>query len=152
MARFEFVNARGDSISLSANKDFFLTHIDGQTSATSSVSSNVIGGVDGDTVSNMQAEPRPLVFDLRIRSGVDVEEAKRRILRVIKLKQNGTTVKTEIVAGITTFMTMAYILAVNPNILGAAGIAGEGAGEVGGPDHGLAETHEVCAKLTHFLG
>ena len=42
--------------------------------------------------------------------------------RVFKLKQNGTTVKTEIVAGITTFMTMAYILAVNPSILGDAGM------------------------------
>lgn len=92
MARFDFISQRGDILSLSANTDFVLTHIDGQTSASSSVSSNVIGGVDGDTVSNMQAEARPLIFDLRIRNGVDVEEAKRRILRVIKLKQNGTIV------------------------------------------------------------
>ena len=35
---------------------------------------------------------------------------------------NNTTVKTEVMAGLTTFMTMAYILAVNPNILSAAGI------------------------------
>jgi len=42
--------------------------------------------------------------------------------RVFKLKENNTTVKTEIMAGITTFMTMAYILAVNPNILSAAGM------------------------------
>ena len=42
--------------------------------------------------------------------------------RLFKLKSNRTTVKTEIVAGVTTFMTMAYILAVNPNILSAAGI------------------------------
>lgn len=39
-----------------------------------------------------------------------------------KLKQNGTTVKTEVLAGLTSFMTMAYILAVNPNILSAAGM------------------------------
>lgn len=39
-----------------------------------------------------------------------------------KLKENNTNVKTEIMAGITTFMTMAYILAVNPNILGDAGM------------------------------
>ena len=38
------------------------------------------------------------------------------------LKENRTDVKTEIMAGITTFMTMAYILAVNPNILSAAGM------------------------------
>ena len=42
--------------------------------------------------------------------------------KFFKLKENGTTVKTEIMAGITTFMTMAYILAVNPNILSASGM------------------------------
>ena len=92
MARFDFVSERGDRLSLSANDDFILTHIDGQTSASASISSSVIGGVDGDTVNNMQAEPRTIIFDLRIRSGVDVEDAKRKILRVIKLKQNGTLV------------------------------------------------------------
>ncbi len=39
-----------------------------------------------------------------------------------KLKENRTDVKTEVMAGITTFMTMAYILAVNPHILSAAGM------------------------------
>ncbi|NLC69082.1 MAG: NCS2 family permease [Clostridiaceae bacterium] len=42
--------------------------------------------------------------------------------RLFKLKENGTNVRTEIVAGITTFMTMAYILIVNPNILSDAGM------------------------------
>ncbi|MBR6769959.1 MAG: NCS2 family permease [Lachnospiraceae bacterium] len=42
--------------------------------------------------------------------------------KLFKLKENGTNVKTEIMAGVTTFMTMAYILAVNPNILSAAGM------------------------------
>ena len=42
--------------------------------------------------------------------------------RIFKLKENGTTVRTELMAGLTTFMTMAYILAVNPGILGAAGM------------------------------
>jgi len=37
--------------------------------------------------------------------------------KIFKLKENKTTVKTEIVAGITTFMTMAYIVALNPNLL-----------------------------------
>jgi AGZA family xanthine/uracil permease-like MFS transporter len=44
--------------------------------------------------------------------------------RFFKLKQNGTTVRTEVMAGITTFMTMAYILAVNPSILSAFGRTG----------------------------
>ena len=42
--------------------------------------------------------------------------------RLFRLRQSGTTVKTELAAGLTTFMTMAYILAVNPHILSAAGI------------------------------
>ena len=42
--------------------------------------------------------------------------------RIFKLKEKGTNVKTEVVAGITTFMTMAYILAVNPSILSEAGM------------------------------
>ncbi len=37
--------------------------------------------------------------------------------KIFKLKENGTDVKTEILAGITTFMTMAYIIALNPNLL-----------------------------------
>ena len=37
--------------------------------------------------------------------------------KLFKLKQNGTTVRTEILAGLTTFMTMAYIIALNPNLL-----------------------------------
>ena len=42
--------------------------------------------------------------------------------KFFKLSENGTDVKTEILAGITTFMTMAYILAVNPSILSATGM------------------------------
>lgn len=42
--------------------------------------------------------------------------------KIFKLKENNTTVKTEIVAGLTTFMTMAYILAVNPTMLAEAGM------------------------------
>ncbi len=42
--------------------------------------------------------------------------------KLFKLKENDTTVKTEVIAGLTTFMTMAYILAVNPSMLTAAGM------------------------------
>ena len=42
--------------------------------------------------------------------------------KVFHLSENHTDVKTEVIAGITTFMTMAYILAVNPNILSDAGM------------------------------
>jgi AGZA family xanthine/uracil permease-like MFS transporter len=42
--------------------------------------------------------------------------------RIFKLRDHGTTVSRETAAGITTFLTMAYIIFVNPNILGAAGM------------------------------
>ncbi len=42
--------------------------------------------------------------------------------RLFKLKEHGTDVRTEVIAGITTFMTMAYILFVNPDILSATGM------------------------------
>lgn len=58
--------------------------------------------------------------------------------KMFKLRENHTTAKTEILAGITTFMTMAYILAVNPSILSAAGM-----------DHGAVFTATVLAS---FLG
>ena len=48
--------------------------------------------------------------------------------KLFKLKEHGTDVKTEIIAGITTFLAMAYILAVNPSYLG--GIDGMSAGAV----------------------
>ena len=42
--------------------------------------------------------------------------------RLFKLSVHGTTVKTELIAGLTTFITMAYIIFVNPNIMADAGI------------------------------
>lgn len=44
--------------------------------------------------------------------------------KLFKLKENKTTVKTEIIAGLTTFMTMAYIIALNPNLLTNFGVDG----------------------------
>lgn len=50
-------------------------------------------------------------------------EVKEGVLdRVFRLKERNTSVRTEVVAGLTTFVTMAYILAVNPTILGDAGM------------------------------
>ena len=42
--------------------------------------------------------------------------------KLFKLKENNTNVRTEVIGGITTFMTMAYILAVNPSLLSASGM------------------------------
>ena len=47
--------------------------------------------------------------------------------RLFRLTEHGTTVRTELEAGLTTFLTMAYILAVNPQILAEAGVPVEGA-------------------------
>ena len=42
--------------------------------------------------------------------------------RYFQLKAHGTTVKREVIAGLTTFLTMAYIIFVNPKVLNAAGL------------------------------
>ena len=44
---------------------------------------------------------------------------------MFQLKENGTTVRTELVAGLTTFLTMVYIIIVNPSILKSAGVPPE---------------------------
>ena len=49
-------------------------------------------------------------------------KGKNSMEQFFKLKEHGTDVKTELAAGLTTFMTMAYILAVNPSILSASGM------------------------------
>ena len=42
--------------------------------------------------------------------------------KLFKLKEHGTTVRTEVIAGVTTFLAMAYILAVNPGMLSQTGM------------------------------
>lgn len=44
------------------------------------------------------------------------------IERYFRLSASGTTVRTELLGGLTTFLTMAYILFVNPNVLGETGM------------------------------
>ena len=56
------------------------------------------------------------------RAARENERGHYMIEKLFKLKKNGTNVRTEISAGITTFMTMAYILAVNPSILAETGM------------------------------
>lgn len=51
------------------------------------------------------------------------KDRRREMLeKFFKLKENKTTVRNEVIGGVTTFMTMAYILAVNPSMLSAAGM------------------------------
>lgn len=86
----KYISKWGESLSLYNNKYFYLINVDGMTSASTNISSIVIGGVDGDDVTNIQAVPRSMVMDFRIKSGVDVEDAKRAVLQVVKLKQQCT--------------------------------------------------------------
>lgn len=87
MAKFEFINKRGERLSLLDNKYFYLIDLEGQTTANVDVSSLVMGGIDGDIITNEQAQPRTITLNLYIKQGVNVEEAKREILRVVKIKQ-----------------------------------------------------------------
>lgn len=88
--KLDFISARGDRLPLVSNELFQLVHVDGMTTAATSISSSNIGSADGDIVNNVQANARAITFDLRINNGVDVEEAKRAVLRVVKIKQLGT--------------------------------------------------------------
>lgn len=53
---------------------------------------------------------------------VTIRSEEEKMEKLFKLSENQTNVRTEVIAGITTFMTMAYILAVNPSLLSAAGM------------------------------
>ena len=88
--KLDYISARGDRLPLIANELFDLVNVDGMTTAATSIASSTIGGADGDVVNNVQANARPLVLDLRIKKGVNVEAAKRAILQVVKIKQQGT--------------------------------------------------------------
>lgn len=101
MLQLDYVSARGDALPLANNPLFHLVHVDGQTTADVKISSAVVGGIDGDTVSNIQANPRTIIIDLRPRAGVDIEEVKRAILKVIKIKQRGALLWTQNARAVT---------------------------------------------------
>ena len=65
---------------------------------------------------------KELLVVIKERGMFSMEQNSTFLDRLFHLRENGTTVKTEIMAGITTFMTMAYILVVNPNIMSSVGM------------------------------
>ena len=87
MLKLDFVNKNGKALPLVRNDYFDLVNVDGMTYTTTDISSLIIGGVDGDIVNNIQAQPRGIVLDLQIKDYVNVEAAKRYILSTVKLKQ-----------------------------------------------------------------
>lgn len=95
MLKLDFVNFRGDILALTRNQYFALIDLEGQTEANANISSLTIGGVDGDIVNDVNTQPRTIVLNLRIKSGVNVEEAKRAILSVVKLKKKGSLLWTQ---------------------------------------------------------
>ena len=83
-----YISQWGGRISLANNNLFVLKNVDGLTWSATDISSIIIGGVDGDSINNIQAQPRDIIFDLLIKEGVNVEKATRQILKTIKIKQN----------------------------------------------------------------
>ena len=87
MLKLTYISQWGGTLDLVNNDLFTLVNVDGLTTAATNISSIVIGGIDGDSINNIQAQPRGMIFDLRIKDGVNVENAKRAVLQTVKLKQ-----------------------------------------------------------------
>lgn len=87
MMQLLFQSKWGGTFDLTDNEYFWLTNVDGLTIAASEISSIVIGGVDGDQVNSVRARPRGIVLDLRVKHHQNVEQAKRAVLEIVKLKQ-----------------------------------------------------------------
>lgn len=75
---------------LLGNPYFTLTDVDGFTTVTSSLASLVVPSVDGDTVTNIQAQPRTVVLYLRLKQSAGIEAAKRYIFQFVKPKLQAT--------------------------------------------------------------
>lgn len=85
--RLDFISKDGSVLPLWANPYCWLTNVDGMTNAANSLATINVGGMDGDFVNNIHANPRTIIMDLRIKDTMNVEDAKRQILSIIKLKQ-----------------------------------------------------------------
>ncbi len=92
---FVFENANGEQLLLLDNPLFYLVNQEGQTQANTNISALTIGDMDGDIVTNVQTQPRTIILTLRINPAVNVEYAKREILKIVKLKQSGMLIWTQ---------------------------------------------------------
>lgn len=92
---FVFENSRGELLDLWHNQWFYLIEQAGQTQGTANISALTIGDVDGDIPTNVNAQPRTIVLSLRIKQTANVEDAKRAITKIVKLKQTGTIIWTQ---------------------------------------------------------
>ena len=84
------ISTRFGTLPLWESDFFVVSNIDGMTAAAVNVSSNTVYSMDGDRITNMQAQPREIVIDLKIRQNVSVEAAKAHVLQFVKPKQDAT--------------------------------------------------------------
>ena len=87
---FVFENSRGELLQLWGNDLFYLIDNANQTHANTDISSITIGDIDGNVTTGVRTQPRTISLTLFINPAVDVEYAKREILKIVKLKQTGT--------------------------------------------------------------
>lgn len=85
-----YISKWGGTFNFTDNEYMWLINVDGMTKASTSLSTVVIGGVDGDQVNSVRAQPRGIILDLRVKHHQNVEQAKRAVLEIIKLKQSCT--------------------------------------------------------------
>ena len=103
MRKFIISSLRGGSINLLDNEYFLLSNFDGQTANQNDISMTTAAGFDGGFINSAQAQPRSMSLELLVKSGVNVELAKRHITQVIKpyqlitftLEQEGKTIVIE---------------------------------------------------------
>lgn len=84
------ISTRFGTLPLWENDYFVVSNIDGMTAAAVNVSSNTVYSMDGDRITNMQAQPREIIIDLTIKQNVSVEAAKAYVLQFVKPKQDAT--------------------------------------------------------------
>ena len=90
ITQFDYISPAGAAMTLLHNPFFTVTDIEGLTTETSNLASVSVPSVDGDTVTNVQAQPRTVNMYLRLKQSAGIEAAKRYILQFVKPKLAGT--------------------------------------------------------------
>lgn len=93
--QLNFISAKGAAMPLFGNPYFTLTDVDGFTTVASSLASVTVPSVDGDIITNIQAQPRTVVLYLRLKQSAGIEAAKRYIFQYVKPKLSGTLQLTQ---------------------------------------------------------
>lgn len=90
MFTLDFISARGGLLPLVNNEYFWLAGADGLTRTNVALATSAVPSMDGDSVNNIQGQPRTIVLYLEVKSGKNVEEVKRYVTSFVKPKLNGT--------------------------------------------------------------